>query len=289
MRTLSVKTRILNSIRNIAKMPAIENYLASKTQGKTIHNFYAKLLPNNYQYDTNSIRYAKRDGIEFCLDISDYMEYVIYFGLVTEPREKLYGLVKENSTILDIGTNIGETLLNFAKRNTKGRIYGFEPVPYLFRRVTKNISLNPFKNIEVNNIALSNTAETLYFDLPTNNNSGGINMNKVASGTSEKVEARTLDSFIAEKGITATDLIKIDVEGFEMNVLEGAKNTLEQFSPTLFIELDDSNLRSKGSSSKELVSFLKDRNYRIFRADDDAEINPSTDFSNCHFDIICKK
>jgi FkbM family methyltransferase len=274
------------TIKNLFKIPLLENWIVKKTQNKQYGNFYVRLLPPNKAYPKNSWRNAERQGIKYHLDISDYMEYTLYFGIQTEPREKLYNLINDKMTIIDIGTNIGETLLNFAKINQNGINYGFEPVPYLYQRATKNIELNNFKNIILNNVALSDEKGSLFFQIPNNNNSGGISMNKENNG--KEVKAITLDDFVNENQISQIDFIKIDVEGFEMNVLKGAKKVLEKFKPTMFIELDDQNLKKQKSSAKEVVTFLIQKNYTIQHAENKQIINENFNFTNTHFDIICE-
>lgn len=284
----SLKRKILRPVRAIFKQKGLEKWLVKKTQGKTYDNFYVKLLPNNNQYTVNSYRVATRDDINFRLDISDYMEYTLYFGIKTEPREILYNLIKDGMVVLDVGTNIGETLLNFAKYNPNGLNYGFEPVPYLFERAKHNISLNQFENITLNNIALSDNEDTLFFQKPSNNNSGGIAMSKQKNDSNQAVKATKLDTFVVKQQIQKIDFIKMDVEGFEMNVLKGAENSIRKFKPLLFIELDNNNLKKGNSSSKDLVSWLEDLNYHITKADTGETINSNYAFENTHFDIICK-
>ncbi|MCS7073595.1 MAG: FkbM family methyltransferase [Bacteroidia bacterium] len=279
----SIKT----AIRSIFKVPALERWLVTQTLGKTYDSFWVKLIPFNNHYSPNTIREVERDGIRYRLDISDYMEYTLYFGIQTEPRNQLYSLIQDSMVVFDIGTNIGETLLNFAKRNPTGTNYGFEPVPYLYERASYNISINPFKSIKLHNLALSNTKETLYFSLPNNHNSGGISMSKQKNSDMKEVQAIPLDDFVTENQITKVDFIKIDVEGFELNVLLGAKQTLLSQKPKLFIELSNSNLLRQNHSSKQLVEFLTDLGYTIQHAETNQPITAAFPFENTHFDIYC--
>ena len=83
------------------------------------------------------------------------------------------------------------------------------------------------------------------------------------------------------------NLIKIDVEGYELNVLKGASQTLKNLKPKLFIELDNSNLQRQGHSASELIKFLNQFNYTITNANNNKHVNFNDNFDNCHFDIIC--
>ena len=291
MKSLSLKTQILNQFREIAKWQPIESFLVERTQNRTLNSLFPKLIPNYYQYPSGTIRQAERNGVNFQLDISDYMEYIIYYGINVEPRDKLYGLVKNGFVVLDIGANIGETLLNFAKINSKGRNIGFEPVPYIYSRLKKNLSLNNFSNIEIENIALSDKNEQLSFSIPKDQNSGGVRMRKEAHksdyGADQEVRAIQLDDFLGEKGINKIDFIKMDVEGFEMNVLKGAENSLRKFLPVLFIEVDDVMLKQQETSAAQLVEFVSTLGYTVINADTDSTVIVGDDLTNCHFDIIC--
>lgn len=292
MKSLTLKTKVLNQFREIAKWQPLESFLVERTQNKSLNSLFPKLIPNYYQYPNGTIRTVERNGVKFQLDISDYMEYVIYYGIAVEPRERLYGLIQNGWTVLDIGANIGETLMNFGRVNQGGKNFGFEPVPYLFSRLQKNLSLNNFDSIEVNNIALSNKAETLSFSMPKDQNSGGIRMrkNKHKSdyGADKEVKAIQLDSFLQEKSISKVNFIKMDVEGFEMNVLKGAKDCLKNHHPVLFIEVDDLMLRQQETSAKELVEFVSQFGYEVTHADTGVIISSKSDLVDCHFDIICK-
>ena len=99
----------------------------------------------------------------------------------------------------------------------------------------------------------------------------------------------TLDLFIQRENIARLDLIKIDTEGFEMNVLLGTEKTILRFHPKLFIELDDDMLRRQQSSASELLNWLIQREYKIFDAETNSPVSAKQSFVHCHFDIICEE
>ena len=287
---LKFKTRVLNEFRKIAMLPFVERLLVRFTQNKNPQNFYTKLIPNNYQYPPNTLRFCERNGIRFSLDISDYMQYCLYFGIKTEPRERLYSLVEEGTTIIDVGTNIGETLLNFALLNKRGVNIGFEPVPFLFERAKENIRLNRAENIVLLNLALSNDNSTLFFNYVNNNNSGGIFLTSETTmeSASSRVQSIRLDDYVACNNTKNISLIKIDVEGFEMKVLQGAIQTIKKHKPTLFLELDNNLLRKQQSNARELIDFIKSFDYEIFKAENGRVITENEELAGKHFDIVCQ-
>jgi len=279
---------LLNQLRRVNKLPMLERFIAARTQGKRLDNLWVKLLPPLESYQRGSIREVERNGIRYRLDISDYIEYVIYFGLEAEPKEALYGSVKNGMQVFDIGTNMGETLLNFARINKKGNNYGFEPVPFLFEKAKANLALNAFQNVHLNNLAVSNTAGTLYFDIPANRNFGSISMSDVKTETSKAVRAITFDEFVAEEQIEAVDFIKIDVEGFECKVLEGADAAITRWKPVLFIEVVDAYLRKNGNTAEQLISLIKAKGYKVYDAESLEEIKEPGNANNLRLDILCK-
>lgn len=284
------KTRFFNKIRKVGLLRPVEDILVRLSQNKSVGSFFAKMAPNNDQYSRNSSREATRNGIRYTLDISDYMQYCIYFGIEIEPRDRLYGLVKNGTTVIDVGTNIGETLLNFAKINRDGRNIGFEPVPYLFGAARRNIELNAFSNILLENLALSSTEGDLVFNIATQNNSGGIYLSTPSetSDASCKIDVTTLDKYVSANNVANISLIKIDVEGFEIKVLKGAEKTIGTYKPDIFVEVDNSFLRRQNGSAAELVDLLVCYGYAIVHAETNARILPKDNFEGKHFDVICR-
>ncbi len=285
-----MKTKFLNIFRYVFKIPILENWLRKKVQGKEATNFLAKLVPSNYQYKKNSIRKFKYKGINLELDIHDYVSHYLYFGFKDLAHEKLMGLVNKNNTVLDIGTNYGTTLLQFAKKvGEKGLVFGFEPDPINYEICTKNIVLNSFFNVEVDNLGLGDVLGELLLVVDTESNRGGNRISKNTFGKEAyKVKIVSLDEWIENKNVQHIDLIKMDVEGFEYNVLKGAEKTLEKFRPILFIELDDENLKLQDASAELLVKFLIEKNYVITNSENNESISEKSNFNYCHYDIIAK-
>ena len=169
------KTKIFNFIRKILfKNLLSEKIIVTFSNGKELSSFFWKIPANYYQYSPNTIRLVKRNDINYKLDISDYMEWLIYFGIRTEPRETLYDLAKNAKVIFDIGANVGETTLNFAKiTNDNAIVHSFEPSDLCFNKLVYNISLNTFRNIVVNSFGLGETEASYYLSPDFDNNRGG--------------------------------------------------------------------------------------------------------------------
>ncbi|CAN5506995.1 hypothetical protein BH10BAC1_BH10BAC1_07680 [soil metagenome] len=286
---ISTKTSILNLFRCFFKIKLVEKMLVKKTQKKSINSIYGKILPPNYLYKKNSIRLVERDGIKYKLDLSDVVDHFIFWGLAEASRDTLYATIQKGMTVLDIGANMGDTALHLSKLvGETGVIIAFEPDEINFKRLTQNLILNKSQNIKLHKIGLGheNTTLKLY-----RVNTGNQGMNRILNSPSDypytEVIIQKTDDFISQNKIENVDVIKIDVEGFEFNILKGAKRLLEKFHPKLIIELDDNNLKENGSSAKELINFLENLNYIVLNADSNVAILPNFSYTNCHFDIIC--
>src|SRR5689334_11129649 len=107
-----------------------DQILAQFTSGAPVGSLRDHLTPGNLLYESPTFRTVARDGIRFELDVSDYMQWCVYFGIAVEPRQALYSLVKPGQVVFDVGTNIGEVLLNVAHRlGDRGQVFGFEINP----------------------------------------------------------------------------------------------------------------------------------------------------------------
>lgn len=285
----SSRVRLLNFFRNIFRLPFLEPFLAALTRGKPPGHLICKLVPNPYQYSEGTFRVVRQNGTAFCVDISDYIGHYIYFGFQDLGVDKLFSLCKEDFCVLDIGTNIGWTALNFARIAKDGRVMGFEPDPYNFDRCASNIALNNFKNIIVFPIGLGNENRQMEMEIRTPTNRGGNRIYRNSRNESRMVEVERLDDFAPLKECERIDLIKIDVEGYELNVLRGAIHTLKKYKPVLFIELDDNNLKDQGDSAAALIEFLLKNGYReIHHAETGVTLVGVTDFDDCHYDIVAR-
>lgn len=284
-----MKGIIKKTLRTLTKAKIFEPILVKLSQGHDEYHPFVRLVPRHTQYNENDIRKVTRNGINFELTLNNYNDFLVYYGIDNQNKGKIYELVKEDFHVFDVGTNIGEVILNIAKQAKKGVVHGFEPVPYNFNKVSNNISLNSFTNIILNNLALSDRNETLFFDdEEVKGHSGLISMNKNKIRNSKEVKAITFDSYVEDKNIKRMDFIKIDIEGFELNFLKGAEQSIKKFKPILFMEVDDSNLKKQNTSASELISWLE--SLEIYQIKDvfGKPVKSSDSFEGEHFDVVCR-
>ena len=154
------------------------------------------------------------------------------------PNAQVDLLCRSGDCVIDIGANIGDWTLAFALAAGKtGRVLAFEPVPHLAETVRKTARINRIDWVEVHELALSATDGTSTFSVE-HGNSGGSRLGTKSGDFSQiSVESRRLDSFVDERpDLTRIDLVKVDVEGHELEVLEGGRRTLARFRPPLILE-----------------------------------------------------
>lgn len=147
-------------------------------------------------------------------------------------------LCRPGDCVLDIGANVGDWTLAMALRvGAGGRVLAFEPVPYLAETIAKTARINRKDQVEVHNLALSATDGTAEFSVEQGN-SGGSRLGRMEGDFAmTTVPTRRLDSLLSERpDIDRIDFIKIDVEGHELEVLEGARASLTRFQPPLILE-----------------------------------------------------
>jgi len=149
----------------------------------------------------------------------------------------IMSILREDDVVLEVGANIGYYALMEASRCRK--IYAIEPHPENVERLKRNIELNGYDNIEVQHAGFGETDGKLKLYTSELSNWHTAKENPGSSGEYIEVDCYTIDTF-AKNHDTPT-FIKMDVEGFELQVLRGAKETLKSIRH-LFIELHGSLL-----------------------------------------------
>ena len=243
-----------------------ENFLIGIILLFNARNWVFRFVPSNTYYKSGSIRSVKRRGIQYQLDLSDYQEWLVYFYCKSDSSDHLLNYLEQSETIFDIGANIGQTALNMLKtQKSKGlnaTIYAFEPYPKTFYKLETNIALNKSDHIQAFNLGLSTEKGMLYMAQHSPYNSGGFRMME-KSTNAISVPVISLDEFVYENYITHIDFIKIDVEGFEIQVIEGARKTLETFKPILVFEYSLENIKAQNGDIQKLFNQLLEMKYRI--------------------------
>lgn len=153
--------------------------------------------------------------------------------------------LRPEMTVYDVGANVGFITVIAARLvGEKGNVCGFEPVPILADQAIHNASLNQFRQVSIHRVALSDQDREAVFQVSRN-----LTMGKLANREFRQAEVanelvvrtRRLDTLVATDGLRDPDLVKIDVEGAEAAVLDGAVEVLQRARPALLIELHSTN------------------------------------------------
>lgn len=198
------------------------------------HNLLNRFAPSESQVFACQ---GPLEGYRMCIDWKRYRSFV--YG-TWEPKlmQVVTDIVKQGMTVIDVGAHIGYYSLYFAKcAGPTGRIFSFEPVPENFELLRKNVLLNQISWIQAfSNAVYSCTKDISLFVPEESANPGEASVVEDRGTRQILVHAVALDSFCSSGNIRP-DVIKLDVEGAELDVLLGARTTIERYSPKLLIEL----------------------------------------------------
>ena len=148
-------------------------------------------------------------------------------------------LVESGHCVLDVGANIGCTSILFADRAR--HVYCFEPSPTTFQYLKQNIESAALPNITPVNLGLGRAGGTYELTYASDNRSGAFVSNHIQASAGHRVEQIRIvpgDDFVQAQGIARVDIVKIDVEGFEKDVIEGLGRTIARDQPVVALELN---------------------------------------------------
>jgi FkbM family methyltransferase len=212
------------------------------------------------------------DGLKVDVMLGNDHSLCLYVSGTFEPNEFVFlgQILKPGMTVLDVGANEGLYTLFSARRvGATGRVVAFEPSSRERRKLQHNVTRNQLGNVTVVPVAIGSSEGTAALQIASGVHSGHNTLGALvyedapAVGV-EHVPVERLDSVVDRLGIARVDVIKIDVEGAEMHVLDGARKTLTTHRPLLLVEANDEALRAQGASTDSLLAFLRDElAYRI--------------------------
>lgn len=214
----------------------------------------------------------------------DHIANQIFYGENYERDEFLLisELTKKSRHFIDVGANTGIFSIFAAMANRNLQVVSFEPHPTNYVRLLTNIKINNLTNVVPFPKALGQSEKTIQFTIPAD---GGLSttssVNENFSTNFHKISFRkidvdqlTLQAALKEFSLISTDLIKIDVEYYELDVLKGARQTLLDSRPLLLIEIlryeslieQFADMRGKlnPTHAAEIQAFLIDLGYFPF-------------------------
>ncbi|MBS0208140.1 MAG: FkbM family methyltransferase [Planctomycetes bacterium] len=181
-------------------------------------------------------------------------------------------LLKPGMLALDVGANIGEVSLALGKRvGRKGQVFAFEPMHEILGLLRENLALNPGLPIEAVPLGLAarSGVAAMYADTTSdtvgekNLGTGSLFKHCETEESSQQVQLTTIDEFVARRGLSRVDMIKLDIEGAELSALQGSRRTLETYRPWLIIEVQAGTCEMAGYQAREILELLEPLGYRF--------------------------
>lgn len=181
-------------------------------------------------------------------------------GFETKMLKNILPVIKDCTTILDIGANFGFYSVVLSKLLNNAQIHAFEPAPLTFSHLSQNVLHNKVENnVKINNLGVAEKSGKLFI---TNDLYAGNHIQVSSNGASSSlVSITTVDEYVAANKLTKVDFIKCDIEGAELLMLRGAKKTIDRDKPIIFLEVSEQLCSRFGHTAEETISELTKMGY----------------------------
>lgn len=237
---------------------------------------YSIIMPPRRLFGLTERAQVTRSGIRWELELGEGIDFSIYLLGGFELRtQRLYRkLVKPGDTILDIGANIGSHTLPLARLvGSGGKVFAFEPTNFAYRKLQRNIALNQELSPRI-------VAEQAMLTAPTQTSiplaffarwplraCGEVHtQHKGRLESSSGGHATTVDEVVHREGIARVALVKLDVDGYESCVLQGATKTLERDRPIVLLEIAPYLFDDRREDLSRIVAVFRQHDYVWFDA-----------------------
>lgn len=209
--------------------------------------------------------YRDADGHIRTADLRDHMESLVFVGRHRLPKA-VVDAVQPGDWAVDIGANVGSVAGQLCRTvGPDGLVWAVEPLPRNLERLRALVETNGLAQLEVIACALGARQGTAAIRLGGEGSSGysSFTASWISHGSLD-VRTERLDDLTAGAGHgRPLRLVKLDVEGFEREVLAGAEATLRRWRPLVYCEFNDIILTDAGSSSAELLGTFRELGYSV--------------------------
>lgn len=198
-----------------------------------------------------------------CYPNSSYGSYVFY-ARYPEYDEMMFmeRYLNKNDVVVDVGANIGALTVIAATKAHKGKVFAFEPTS-IVEQLRTNVKINNFQNVTISELVVSHKVGTVSFTISDHSEVSHITTPK-KNEKSVKKKATSLDAFLDRK-VKRVDFLKIDVEGAEFAVLQGARSLLSRQKIGLVLFEFGSKNELYGSTFKTIHTFLSKYGYSVYQ------------------------
>jgi FkbM family methyltransferase len=257
---------------------------------KTIANaiedfsFKGKSALLHYLSPRTGIKNSRVFGYDIELDLCDYIQRSVYLNTF-EPQESTWikDYLQPGMTFVDVGANIGYySLMAASLVGDRGRVFAFEPSPYVHGKLQATIDRNQIANIQAIQAGLSDTEGNLQLFIQTQPGNHTPSMVETPGCRSIEVPVYQLDKYLSTNQIDRVDLLKIDVEGFEPNAIEGGMDYIRNGKiGAILVELNDYWLNANGCSSHSLYMKITELGFQA-----NTGFDPNKSLQNMFFRLI---
>ena len=195
------------------------------------------------------------------------------------------GLIPADGVVIDAGAHAGQFTKLFAGLASEGRVIAFEPASYARRILTAAVKVRRLANVTIIAAGLSDEAGRAEIAMPIKESgSFGFGLGHFGApgarpALREMVELVTLDGFVKEAGLPRVDLIKADIEGWEVHLLRGARATIAAHRPAIVLEIVAGHLARAGSEPAEVWAILGEFGFAASRWEGDSTLTPADSFA----------
>ncbi|WP_439663091.1 FkbM family methyltransferase [Lentzea sp. HUAS TT2] len=186
-------------------------------------------------------------------------------------------VVKPGDVCVDVGAALGLYTVTLSRLvGPQGTVHSLEPLVFAHPALSYVLRPREGANIKRHSVALGTEQGREVMSVPVRHGSPVTGRSFLTAGanglgSNEEFEQHldvlvktdTLDHFVEEQGITKLDFVKADVEGAELRVLEGAKETIDRLKPAFLLEIEERHVERFGYHAKDVADFLAERGYRM--------------------------
>lgn len=195
--------------------------------------------------------------------------FIKKFSEFYEPEMEIIPKILSNPhVIIDIGANYGPYSFFLSKLYPQSKIFAFEPVTSSYNILNRIIRKFNLKNVISIKKGLGVKEETKEIVMPLQYTIlayvSDKDMSRKKEDQTEEIEITTLDNFVRRNKIKTIDFIKCDVEGFELNVFKGSKNTLKKQKPIVLVEIEERHTKKYGIKPNEIIDFFRKLRYNCY-------------------------
>jgi FkbM family methyltransferase len=272
IKRIMFNTTIYNRLSSISRKL---NFLPRGTIGLILNMLVIKNDP--------IVTFKANNSLIYISDLRSYTEnYVPWTGEYEgKSMDLILPLIDNKKNMMDIGGNVGYWSINMKSIN-KNKLYVFEPVTSNYNRIKEHLKINNLENNTfVYNLGLSDKNFYAGFcktEIDQKNNAQTFNA-ALSEGSSKDCEVQILDDIVQKQKITNIGFIKIDVEGYELKVFNGAKEFLAQNRPIIYGEFTPESIKINGNDPQSIYNIFDKYNFYQQNGTQFNRINPGDEFN----------